>query len=215
MFVSLSGIPPLHVLLYPHFYPFTTPYISSRSEKRQIAACFICHLPQCERNSWLFGLLSFSMLCYIRFLSSCCPWPQNNLAGINVPSIISSQNTFTLGISTNFCSSFQFQLNYQIHWCTHTIYLPFDSPLHRPWFITVGVFPTGGHTNKWICMRVSLSQMVMQKDTRIYLGSGKRRPYVQRGGESLYYFALKCLYRGEYKRGMEYGSSTAYECSVA
>ena len=35
------------------------------------------------------------------------------------------------------------------------------------------------------------------------------------GGESLYYFAPKCLYRGEYKRGMEYGSSTAYERGVA
>jgi len=30
-------------------------------------------------------------------------------------------------------------------------------------------------------MRVSLSQMVMQSDTRIYPGSGKRRPYVQQG----------------------------------
>jgi len=30
-------------------------------------------------------------------------------------------------------------------------------------------------------MRASLSQMVMQKDTRIYPGSGKRRPYVQWG----------------------------------
>jgi len=30
-------------------------------------------------------------------------------------------------------------------------------------------------------MRVSLSQMVMQKDTRIYPSSGERRPYVQRG----------------------------------
>jgi len=30
-------------------------------------------------------------------------------------------------------------------------------------------------------MRASLSQMVMQNDTRIYPGSGKRKPYVQRG----------------------------------
>jgi len=56
-------------------------------------------------------------------------------------------------------------------------------------------------------MRASLSQTVMQKDTRIYPGSGKRTPYVQRGGESLYYFAPKCLYRGEYKRGMECANS--------
>ena len=29
---------------------------------------------------------------------------------------------------------------------------------------------------------------------------------VQRGGESLYYLAPKCLYRGEYKRGMKCGA---------
>ena len=45
--------------------------------------------------------------------------------------------------------------------------------------------------------------MVMQKDTKIYPGSCKRRPYVQRGGESLSYSAPKCLHRGEYKRGMD------------
>jgi len=43
----------------------------------------------------------------------------------------------------------------------------------------------------------------MQKDTKIYPGSGKRRPYVQQGGENLYYSVPKCLYRGEYKRGMD------------
>ena len=42
-----------------------------------------------------------------------------------------------------------------------------------------------------------------KRHINIYPGSGKRRPYVQQGGESLYYFAPKCLYRGEYKRGME------------
>ena len=57
--------------------------------------------------------------------------------------------------------------------------------------------------------------MVMQEDIEIYPGSGKRRPYVQRGGESLYYLAPKCLYRGEYKRGMKCVSSTAYGCRVA
>jgi hypothetical protein len=41
-----------------------------------------------------------------------------------------------------------------------------------------------------------------RKDTKIYPGSGKRRPYVQRGEECLYYLAPKCLYRAEYKRGM-------------
>jgi len=41
-----------------------------------------------------------------------------------------------------------------------------------------------------------------RKDTKIYPGSGKRRPYVQRG-ECLYYLAPKCLHRGEYKGGMD------------
>ena len=48
----------------------------------------------------------------------------------------------------------------------------------------------------------------VRKDTKIYPGSGKRRPYVQPGGgENLYYLAPKCLYEGEYKGGveMEYG----------
>ena len=51
------------------------------------------------------------------------------------------------------------------------------------------------------------------KDTKIYPGSGKRRPYVQRG-ERLYYSAPKCLYRGEYKRGMNgdgVSCSTTYD----
>jgi len=77
----------------------------------------------------------------------------------------------------------------------------------------VGVFPHRGSHQRVNLYACSFSQMVMQKDTRIYPGSGKRRPYVQRGGESLYYFAPKCLYRGEYKRsvtGMKYASST--EC---
>jgi len=57
--------------------------------------------------------------------------------------------------------------------------------------------------------------MVMQKDTKIYPGSGKRRPYVQQGRESLYYFAPKCLYRGEYKRGMDGdGASLLYYVRV-
>jgi len=40
-----------------------------------------------------------------------------------------------------------------------------------------------------------------RKDTKIYPGLGKRRPYVQQG-ECLYYLAPKCLYRGEYRCGM-------------
>ena len=50
-----------------------------------------------------------------------------------------------------------------------------------PGALTVGVFPMEGlhqRVNLYVC---SLLQMVMQKDTKIYPGSGKRRPYVQRG----------------------------------
>jgi hypothetical protein len=39
--------------------------------------------------------------------------------------------------------------------------------------------------------------MVMQREyTGIYPGSGKRRPYIQRGGRVLYFLAPKCLRRG-------------------
>ena len=41
--------------------------------------------------------------------------------------------------------------------------------------------------------------MVMQEDTEIYQEKALRPA----GGESLYYLAPKCLYRGEYKRGMK------------
>ena len=34
-------------------------------------------------------------------------------------------------------------------------------------------------------------------------------------GGSLYYLAPKCLYRGEYKRGMKRESPTTYACSIA
>ena len=42
--------------------------------------------------------------------------------------------------------------------------------------------PRGSHqrVNLYAC---SLSQMVMQEDTKVYPGSGKRRPYLQRGRE--------------------------------
>jgi len=58
--------------------------------------------------------------------------------------------------------------------------------------------------------------MVMQKDTKIYPSSGKRRTYVQRGGESSYYSSPKCLYRGEYKRGKDGDgeNSLYYVCVV-
>jgi len=43
---------------------------------------------------------------------------------------------------------------------------------------------------------------------------GQEKALRQVGEGSLYYLAPKCLYRGEYKRGMKYGSSTAYGRSV-
>jgi hypothetical protein len=50
---------------------------------------------------------------------------------------------------------------------------------------------------------------------RVYPGSGKRRPYVQRGGDSLYYLAAKCLYRGEYKNVLEERSDVCELCSLS
>jgi len=44
-------------------------------------------------------------------------------------------------------------------------------------------FPPGGSHQRVNLYACSLSQMVMQEDTKIYPGSGKRRPYVQRGRE--------------------------------
>jgi hypothetical protein len=45
--------------------------------------------------------------------------------------------------------------------------------------------------------------MVMQGEhTGVYPGSGKRRPYVQRGGRDLYFLAPRCLCRG-YKLARE------------
>jgi len=44
-------------------------------------------------------------------------------------------------------------------------------------------FPHGGSHQRVNLYACSLSQMVMQEDTEISPGSGKRRPYVQRGRE--------------------------------
>ena len=49
---------------------------------------------------------------------------------------------------------------------------------------------------------------------KVYPGSGKRRPYVQRGGGFLYCFAPKCLYRGGYKRmRLQCGERTRARCT--
>jgi len=42
----------------------------------------------------------------------------------------------------------------------------------------LSVFPPGGSHQRVNLYACSLFQMVMQKDTKIYHGSGKRRPYV-------------------------------------
>jgi hypothetical protein len=63
-------------------------------------------------------------------------------------------------------------------------------------FSPQGVTPT----SKLVCV-LPFPDGDARKDTKIYPSSGKRRPYVQRGGErGLYYLAPKCLYRGEYRR---------------
>jgi len=53
----------------------------------------------------------------------------------------------------------------------------------------VGVFPPGGSHQrvKLVCVLPFLDGDA-RKDTEIYPGSGKRRPYVQRGGK----FLLSC-----------------------
>jgi len=66
------------------------------------------------------------------------------------------------------------------------------------WCANCRCFDPGGNTSEWICVRAPFSEWLCKNDTRIYPGSGKGRPNVQRG-ESVYYLASKCLYRGKYK----------------
>ena len=51
------------------------------------------------------------------------------------------------------------------------------------WRANCRCFPHGGSHQRVNLYACSLFQMVMQEDTKIYPGSGKRRPYVQRGRE--------------------------------
>jgi len=67
----------------------------------------------------------------------------------------------------------------------------------------LSVFSHGGSHQRVNLYACSLSQMVMQKDTQIFILVRAREGPTSSGGESSYYFAPKCLYRGEYKRGME------------
>ena len=52
-----------------------------------------------------------------------------------------------------------------------------------PDFSKCRCFPHGGSHQRVNLYACSLSQMVMQEDTKVYPGSGKRKPYVQRGRE--------------------------------
>jgi len=71
-----------------------------------------------------------------------------------------------------------------------------------------GVTPT----SKFVCVLPFLDGDARRHRDLSWFGQEKAlRPA---GEGSLYYLAPKCLYRGEYKRGLEYGSSTAYGCSV-
>jgi len=47
----------------------------------------------------------------------------------------------------------------------------------------LSVFSPRGSHQRVKLYACSLSQMVMQEDTEIYPGSGKRRPYIQQGRE--------------------------------
>jgi len=80
---------------------------------------------------------------------------------------------------------------------------------------TIGVFPTGGshqRVNLYVCFPFPDGDAKRHKDLSWF---GQEKALRPAGGENLYYFAPKCLYRGEYKRGMEYGSSTMYGSNVA
>jgi len=81
----------------------------------------------------------------------------------------------------------------------------------------VSVFPHGGSHKRVNLYACSLSQMVMRKDTRIYPGSGKSRPYVQRGRRVciiLHLGACTGVNTSVVFNEMECGSSTAYECCL-
>jgi len=79
-------------------------------------------------------------------------------------------------------------------------------------------FPHRGSHQRVNLYACSHFQMVMQKDTKIYPGSGKRRPYVQQGRRVciiLHLSACTGVNTSVVWNEMEYGSSTAYECYLA
>ena len=75
-----------------------------------------------------------------------------------------------------------------------TIHHSFATHSHLYLTCFLSVFPPGGSHQrvKLVCV-LPFPDGDARNDTEIYSGSGKRRPYVQRG-ESLYYLAPKCLY---------------------
>ena len=68
--------------------------------------------------------------------------------------------------------------------------------------VLVGVFPTGGQpTSEFVCvLPFRDGDAKRQKDLSWF---GQEKALRLAGEESLYYFAPKCLYRGEYKHGVE------------
>jgi len=72
------------------------------------------------------------------------------------------------------------------------------------WRANCRCFPRGGSHQRVNLYACSLFQMVMQEKTqRFILVRVREGPTSSEGGESLYYLAPKCLYRGEYKRDMD------------
>ena len=89
--------------------------------------------------------------------------------------------------------------------------------MHPRWFLRLwlSVFSPWGvtPTSKLVCVPPFPDGDASRHRDLPWFGQEKAlRPA---GEGTLYYLAPKCLYRGEYKCGMEYGSSTAYGCSVA
>ena len=80
---------------------------------------------------------------------------------------------------------------------------------------SVGVFPHGGshqRVNLYACFLFPDGDAKKHKDLSWF---GQEKALRPAGGESLYYFAPKCLYRGEYKRDMECGDSSTCGCGVS
>ena len=83
------------------------------------------------------------------------------------------------------------------------------------WRANCRCFPHGGshqRVNLYACFPFPDGDPKRHKDLSWF---GQEKSLRPAGGESLYYFAPKCLYRGEYKRGMECGDSSTCGCGVS